>query len=290
MRRGPSGLVPTRGIVRRTLHELVNRHASPIDVHLHVCEPLIDSADVSYRHWNQLGALIVEHHSGSDGIVVVHGTDTLAYTAAAMACSLEGLRIPIVFTGAMRPLEHPDTDGRRNLEDAIRAALTTAPGAWVQFAGKLMEGDKVTKTSSTDTDAFTEVDSVEKFATCRYGERVRMHDFGDLRIQVVSVSPFLSAEVIAALRPHVDGIVLRCYGAGSVQSDGSWHEVLSSTVRGGTRVVAVSQCVRGGLRLFEYPSGAMLREAGVEDAGSLTVEAASVRLARELSDSAARAR
>ncbi|MGV8952197.1 MAG: asparaginase domain-containing protein [Cypionkella sp.] len=145
------GLAPLAGVVEAALATLETQ----AQITLTLLEPLIDSANATPNDWNRIASAIAEGHDNYDGFVVTHGTDTLAFTAAALCFALAGLRRPVIVTGSMLPLGATNSDGIANLTGAIAAAQTAPPGVWVQFAGQLLHGARVRKAHSTAPQAFT---------------------------------------------------------------------------------------------------------------------------------------
>ncbi|CAG0910070.1 unnamed protein product, partial [Cyprideis torosa] len=150
MVRTETGFAPADGVVEGFL----NDHYGDAAPKLQCIEPLIDSANATPTDWDRVAQVIAAEHDAQDGFVVTHGTDTMAYSAAALGYALQGIARPVILTGAMLPLIEPDSDGGRNLTDALNAVETAPPGIWVQFAGKLLHGARVRKTHSRSFDAF----------------------------------------------------------------------------------------------------------------------------------------
>ena len=290
MAAGPRGFAPQESLLEELAESILRRDLPDSSLTIHTIDPLIDSANVTPDTWNLLLDLVRGRSADHDGFVVTHGTDTLAYSAAALHYGLGEIDRPVVLTGSMRAPAVTDSDAEDNLRAAMKAAAGGPPGVRVQFAGRLMLADRVIKVSSVALDAFHEVprqepsfDGVEagkvKAGCPRYSPQ--------LRIAVVTLLPGLTAEALDGALAPLDGAVLRCYGSGTLPSDPAFQNVLEKRVRQGLVIIAISQCEHGGIRPGEYAASWALREAGVVNGGALTTEAAFARLALLLSDKAA---
>ncbi|TMV09029.1 asparaginase [Ruegeria sediminis] len=274
------GFVPSEGVVEGFAHNRAGRIDGLDQLDIVVLKPLIDSANATPADWNRIARIIFESHAQYDGFVVTHGTDTMAFTAAALCFALGGLSKPVILTGAMLPLTVEGNDGERNLTDAFAAATTAPAGVWVQFAGRLLHGARVRKSHSRAFDAFAADPSDIK--PCQQASALGLHEAGTHSIAVLAVAPGVSAGVLEYAAETCDGFVLRCYGSGTVPNTPGLRRALEIA---GTRripVVAVSQCPEGGLAFGTYASAAILRRHGVIDGRDMTVEAAYAKLAYAL--------
>lgn len=258
MRPGPHGLTPAPGVVEAA----VGARAQVI-----AFDPLIDSAEISARHWNRLLDLI-EAEAGP--VVITHGTDTMAYTGAALSQALAGWPHPVVLTGSMHPLGTMGGDAEGNLDLAL--GVRPGAGVWLAFAGRLLPAAGLVKTESQADDAFR--------ATPQPAEAGpwRRRRFAAARLAVLTVSPGMPAAMLEAALGTLDGAVLRVFGAGTIPSDPELAEVLARAVATGRRLRAVSACENGGLAPGAYAAGAPLWRAGVANGGTETAEAALIRL------------
>ena len=258
MRPGPHGLTPAPGVVEAA----VGARAQVI-----AFDPLIDSAEISARHWNRLLDLI-EAEAGP--VVITHGTDTMAYTGAALSQALAGWPHPVVLTGSMHPLGTAGGDAEGNLDLALGAR--PGAGVWLAFAGRVLPAAGLVKTESQADDAFR--------ATPQPAEAGpwRRRRFAAARLAVLTVSPGMPAAMLEAALGTLDGAVLRVFGAGTIPSDPELAEVLARAVATGRRLRAVSACENGGLAPGAYAAGAPLWRAGVVNGGTETAEAALIRL------------
>lgn len=262
---GPAGLRPEPGLVEAAVAARL-----PLGTRLasHVFAPLIDSADMGPVQWNAiLDAIEAEPDTP---VIVTHGTDTMAFTGAALTRALAGLGRRVVLCGAMKPLGMGG-DAERNLDLAL--AATRAPGSGVDLAfdGRLMAAGGLVKHDSHAHNAFRSQpqDPAPPPVRRRFDAR---------RLAVLTLSPGLPAAALGAMLGALDGAVLRVFGAGTAMHDPALMEVLGAATASGKRLRAVSQCEAGGLAPGAYAAGAALWAAGVENGGRETPEAALVRL------------
>jgi len=276
-----NGFAPKRGIVESHVAQLRNAGTVTCAVDMHLLEPLIDSANAAPSDWARVASVVAENHTHYDGFVVTHGTDTLAYTAAALCFALEGLAKPVIVTGSMLPLSVEGSDGGRNLRDSLIAAQTASSGVWVQFAGQLMHGARTRKSHSTELDAFrVNSGGTEPVQT---GSRLINHDYGDSKVAVLAVAPGQPDDLFQFAAETSDALLLRVYGSGTAPERPGLAKALQTAQSRGIPVLAVSQCPEGGMALGTYAAGAILRDNGVIDGRDMTVEAAYAKLHHALS-------
>ena len=252
----------------------------------------LDSADMQPEHWITLareihGALASKKY---DGIVVVHGTDTMAYTASALALLLGPVPKPVVLTGAQKPLVEARTDGRENLINATLAATLAVPEVSVAFAARVLRGVRTTKHSAWALDAFDSPNApplVELGLGVSVGSHVRkpgklakLDDRIDKHVLAVRVFPGLDPALVeGAIRVGVKGLVLQAYGTGTLPHlSGSLIPALDVARANGVPVLVTSQCRRGFVELERYEGGLAARKAGAISGGDMTVEAALAKM------------
>lgn len=271
MEAGPEGLRPAPDQVAGLLRRL----APGQEIDAQALRPLVDSAEVGPALWN---ALLDRIAAAPGAVIITHGTDTMAYTGAALDAALVGQTRSVVLCGSMRPLSAAGSDGSSNLALALRAAHDNAPGVSLAFAGHLMPAGVLSKTHSQADAAFQIVGDVAapEMPPCRRFDETKS-------LAVVTISPGMSARSLAAALDGLDGAVLRVFGAGTAPAH------LSPVIEKAARtceMVAISQCMAGGLAPGAYAAGAALWAAGVENGGLQSVEQALTRLWLRLSISA----
>ncbi len=250
----------------------------------------LDSSDMQPHHWVELAAVVHDALPRYDGVVVVHGTDTMAYTASALAFLLPGLDRPVVLTGAQRPLVEVRTDARANLVDACMLATMPVPEVGIAFGSKLLRGCRATKLDAWGMNAFGTPSCaplVELGVTVEIAAHVlpaRTFVPFDRRIEprvlAARVFPGLDPRLLAgALRTGVRGVVLEAFGAGNVPHlENSLVPVIEEATERDIPVVIASQCARGAVDLSRYQGGSAAAHAGAIGAGTMTSEAALAKL------------
>jgi L-asparaginase len=267
----------------------------------------LDSSDVGPDQWIELAQRIDKgREDGYDGFVVVHGTDTMAYTASALAFCLSGLDRPVVLTGAQRPLAALRTDARRNLADAVELATRDIPEVGICFDGLLLRGCRTTKSNARDYRAF-ESPGCEPLARLGVdvdlGAHIRrpalpfdIHPRFDPNVVCVQLTPAIQPAILEAIThaPGLRGLVLVAFGLGTAPT--TFYPVadaLSEAIGRGLEVIVVSQSL-GPVDLALYKNSRALADAGALSGGRLRVEAAVTKLMHALAlyptDRAARRR
>ncbi len=275
------GFAPSAGVLETTIEALQASGDVTTTVDVRAFDPLIDSAQATPLDWAKIARTIHDAYDQYQGFVVTHGTDTLAYTAAALCLALRGLGKPVIVTGAMLPLTVEGTDGTRNLRDALTAATDAPAGVWVQFAGNRLHGGRVRKSHSHAFDAF-ESENVSTPPAIP-AETFTLDQVSDHRVGMVSITPGTCTELIRYAAEVCDGIVLRCYGSGTAPETPALRAALGQAQARNIPVVAVSQCAEGGIRLGTYAAGGILRDTGVIDGRDMTPEMAYAKVQFALS-------
>ncbi|MFO0550322.1 MAG: asparaginase [Polyangiaceae bacterium] len=250
----------------------------------------LDSADMQPEHWVQIAHVIHDRLTSYDGFVVVHGTDTMAYTASALAFLLRGLDRPVVLTGAQKPLSFVRTDARANLIDACHVATLHIPEVAVAFHSRLFRGSRVTKLDAWGMNAFGSP-CCPPLAELGLGVQLGPHVLpsraprpfdGRIEPRVLSVRTFPGLDprlLLGALGSGVRGMVIEAFGAGNVpRLERSLVPVIDSARAIDVPVVIVSQCPRGTVDLSAYEGGAAAARAGAIGAFDMTAEAALTKL------------
>ncbi len=251
----------------------------------------MDSSDMHPSDWVELAKSVHAAVATYDGVVVVHGTDTMAYSASAIAFLLGPLPKPVVFTGSQRPLAEARTDARENLVDAAVVATLGIPEVSVTFASRVLRGVRATKRDASAYDAFDSPNcgplaELGVAATVApHARRAEPLSPLDPRIEpsVLAVRIFPGIEerlITGAIRAGMKGLVLEAYGTGNVpqQMGRSLVPAIEHARQANVPVVIVSQCLRGAVDLRRYPGGAAAEAAGAISGGDMTPEAAVAKL------------
>jgi len=257
----------------------------------------LDSTDLGPSEWTQLATIISDERPRVDGVVVIHGTDTMAYTASALAFALQGLDMPVILTGAQRPLTSVRTDARRNLQDAVEVATQDLCEVGICFDGLLLRGSCTVKNDAWRYRAFSspglpplaefglDID-ISPNARTRPGRPFRCEPDFDPRVAVIYVHPGLEPAILQRMLSgdDIQGVVLAALGVGNLPTRlRALAPVIADAVSRGIVVVVVTQW-GGGVRLGAYKTGIALRDAGAISGGRMRVQAAVPKLMHALAN------
>ncbi len=281
--------------------------ALPFELTFHSFDPLIDSSDMTEAGWREIAGVIGRHYDRVDGVVVLHGTDTMCYTAAALSFLLENLGKPVVLTGAQLPLIVPRSDGLQNFVTALciaagldvsdGGALPPLPEVCIYFGGKLLRGNRARKLSASayagfESPNFPPLGAVGKRIELD-AKRIRPLPDGpfragsalDTRVMTLDLFPGFDPDWFQTLVTHeaadgpgARGLVLKTFGAGNAPTSRRFLDALASVRERGIPVVNVSQCPQGAVELGAYQASVGMLEAGVISGLDLTPEAALCKL------------
>ncbi len=270
-----------------------------VEIDVHTVERVIDSSNVDAQAWCDLALLIQEKYEQYDGFVVLHGTDTMSYTASALSFMLENLRKPVVFTGSQIPIGVLRTDGRENLITAIEIAGAYVAGVArvgevsLYFQNKLYRANRTTKWSAEDLDAFRSPNfpplaevgvniyyNTQLVLPGQGGEKLRVSNSMSDGVAVVTLIPALSLEMFEQMLScqGLRGVVLQTYGAGNAPTDARFLDVIKRAVERGIVILNISQCTNGRVEMSLYQTGLALEEAGVVCGYDMTLEAATTKM------------
>jgi L-asparaginase len=261
---------------------------------VHEYEPLLDSSNMLPFDWITIAHDIAENHDDYDGFVVLHGTDTMAYTASALAFLLPGLRKPVVVTGSQIPLCEVRTDARENIITSLMVATQpNLPEVCLCFGERILRGSRAVKVSADGLNAF---DSPNFPPIGRAGIEVEIsHELiRSVPADAGLLAPALDPPPVAALRlfpgithqllgnvlqPPLQGLVLEAYGVGNgPDRDQAFLDALRDATDRGVVIVACTQCLQGNVHLGAYETGSALAQAGVISGMDMTPEAALTKL------------
>jgi L-asparaginase len=304
MVRTENGYAPESGALIEELRQIRDLSSPDMpDWDLIEFEPLLDSTNVRYGQWNSIADAIALYYDKYDGFVVLHGTDTLAYSASALSFMLEGLDKPVVFTGAQIPLCELRSDGRDNL---ITSMMIAADGVIREvslcFGDAVLRGNRAIKYSADGMVAFTSPNyskladagiNIEYNHACidDYVKSSLHYSFFDTvslkesRIAVIKVVPGIQFDIFEPIMGEsLDGLVLETFGKGNIPNyDPALSRLITEASKCGTIVVVCTQCPAGTVSLGTYEAGSALVRAGAVSGGSMTTEAAITKLTYLLS-------
>jgi L-asparaginase len=299
---GTIGMTPTRdgyrpapGWLQKQMAQMPElRHPSMPAYRIHEYAPLLDSSNMTPAEWLEIAHDIAAVYGDYDGFVVLHGTDTMAYTTSALPFLLNGLAKPVIVTGSQIPLCEVRNDGRENLITSLLiAANHDVPEVCLYFGGRLLRGCRATKVSADGFAAFASP-NVPPLGTVGVDieidrDLVRRPARRALRVDELARTPVVSALrlfpgispaiVRNVLLPPLQGLVLETYGVGNgPDRDAAFIAVLTEAAARGVVIVDCTQCLQGTVDLTEYAAGSALARAGVISGFDMTAEAALTKL------------
>lgn len=293
MARTDSGYAPDEGYLRAALADIASQSAPELPVFdLIQYDPLLDSSNVALDEWIAVARDIRSNYDAYDGFVILHGTDTMAYTASALSFMLDGLTKPVVLTGSQIPLAELRNDARDNLITAlIIAGHCDVPEVCLYFGGFLYRGNRATKVSADDLVAFDSPNypplahagiriALDEKRIRPAGSGLRLVEFGEQQIAVLKIFPGIQFEVFAnIMTEHLKGIVIEAFGAGNIPDrQGTMQKLLTRARDNDTVVVVCTQCLKGTAIIGEYEVSEELARAGAVNGYDMTVEAAVTKL------------
>ena len=262
--------------------------------------PPIDSSDISPERWAYLVRIISRNYNNYDGFVILHGTDTMAFTASALSFMLGNLTKPVILTGSQLPIGQLRTDGKENLVTSIElASMKNAEGhaiipeVCIYFSGRLLRGNRTTKINA---DGFNAFESFNYPHLCDAGVNFTFHrhhvlhpDFSkplsphlamDSNVVVLSLFPGIQENIIRGVLgiENLRSIVLRTFGSGNAPQHSWFLQLLKRASEQGVVIVNISQCVAGTVEMKRYGAGYQLQDIGVMSGYDSTVEAAVTKL------------
>ena len=250
----------------------------------------MDSSNIQPEEWCIIAEAIRERAQICDGIVLTHGTDTMAYTSSMLSFILRGIPIPVVLTGAQYPAIYPDSDGRRNLMDAVTAATSLPGGVYICFGGSVILGCRAVKTRTTSLKGFESI-NYPYIATVIDGKCVLLHSpkqtegfsFStamDYRVALVKIVPGMSPRLLDSLKDcNMKGVVVEGFGLGGMHNIRRNHtESIKNLMSAGIPVVLISQCLYEQSTPDIYEVSRSLKELGVISAHDMTTEATITKL------------
>jgi len=268
-----------------------------VQIDSYTFDPLIDSSDVEPSLWISLAGLIQERYEEYDGFVVLHGTDTMAYSASTLSFMLEGLTKPVVFTGSQLPIGVPRTDGKENLISAVEIAAAKdiegharVPEVAIFFDSLLLRGNRCVKYSAEAFNAFASPNCpplAEAGINIRYNTdlirkpvywdaQLRVQTRLDTRVAILKVHPGMTPQVMRSVvcDPGTRAVIIETYGSGNALSKDWFLDIVREAGKEGKILLNVTQCKSGTVNMDLYATGATLKRAGVLSGVDITTEAA----------------
>lgn len=262
-------------------------------------EPPIDSSDMHPAIWCRLASIIAEKYDDYTGFVVLHGTDTMAYTASALSFMLRNLTKPVILTGAQLPIKEIRTDGKENLLTSLEIAAAQIDGkpivreVCVFFENHLMRGNRTTKINAENFNAFHSCNYpnlAEAGIHIKYenaymlspeeGKGMTLQNKYDSNVAILSLFPGIQEAIVKAVleTSGLKGVILKTFGSGNAPHLDFLMKYLKAATDRGIIIVNVTQCLEGMVEMDRYESGRQLLEAGVVCGKDMTIEAALTKL------------
>ena len=275
MTRTENGYAPQSGQFRRAMEAIPDLYAEQMPRwDMLEMDPLLDSSNMTVHEWNKIAQLVADHYDAYDGFVVLHGTDTMAYTASALSFMLEGLAKPVILTGSQIP-------GAGEVHEVC-----------LYFGGKLLRGNRATKFSADGLIAFLSPNYpslADAGITIRYNESALLpKPKGALKLQLLENIPIGVLKVFPGIQfslfeqimtERLRGIVIETFGAGNIPGDGgALLPIIEKAFHNGTVLTVCSQCPQGAVALGAYETSNALKRAGAVSGLDMTTEAAVAKL------------
>ncbi|MBE0390286.1 asparaginase [Flavobacterium sp. PL002] len=262
-------------------------------------EDPIDSSNMNPEQWYNIAAVIEDNYTSFDGFVVLHGSDTMSYSASALSFMLENLAKPVVFTGSQLPIGDLRTDAKENLITAIQIASLLEDGRPVisevclYFEYKLYRGNRTTKINAEHFRAFTSPNYPELVESGVHlklnpvlflplvGNAVfKVHKKMDTNVAIIKMFPGMSEAVLSAILSikNLKGIVLETYGSGNAPTEDWFLTLMRKAILDGLHIINVTQCSGGSVNMGQYETSTVLKEIGVISGKDITTEAAITKL------------
>ncbi|WP_333866031.1 asparaginase [Sphingobacterium sp.] len=281
-------------LIKRNLPDL-----SRLDYKLtvHSFEPIIDSSNMKPEIWIEMAQIIKDNYADYDGFVILHGSDTMAFTASVLSFMLEGLQKPVILSGSQLPIGEIRTDARENMMTALEIASAKQDGVsiiqevCILFDNKLFRGNRSFKYNSAKFEAFRSPNYpvlVEAGIHLKYNTDALLNNIDkdfilhtklDNRVAVLKLFPGISAQTIkAVLDSDVRSIVMETFGSGNTTTDTWFLDLLKEAIEQGKNILNISQCKVGSVELGRYETSQGLKSIGVLNGYDLTFEAAVTKL------------
>lgn len=259
----------------------------------------VDSSEMNPTYWKEIATMIYDNYQKYDGFVILHGSDTMAYTATALSFMLQGLRKPIILTGSQLPINEIRTDGRENVLTSIEIAAARKINGESQiqevaiyFENNLFRGNRTTKISANAFKAFTSP-NYPPLATAgiHINFKENQKDFSEIsslklytsldnRVALLKIFPGFNAKVYQSLFDfeNIKGIVLETFGAGNAPTDQLFDDLIADYIKQGGVVLNITQCLSGSVEQGLYETSSFFQKIGVIGGGDMTTEAAICKL------------
>jgi len=262
-------------------------------------EEPIDSSNMNPEYWLQIANIIEKNYTTCDGFVVLHGSDTMSYTASALSFMLENLAKPVIFTGSQLPIGDLRTDAKENLITSIQIAsmqeneqpLIKEVGLYFEY--NLYRGNRTTKINAEHFEAFASLNypllaesgvhlkvNKEYLFYPNESKTLKVHKELNNNIAIIKLFPGISGDVLRSIfsTPNLEGVILETYGAGNTTNRTWFIDMLKEYINKGVHIINVTQCSGGSVIMGQYETSTQLKDIGVVSGGDMTTEAAIAKL------------
>ena len=294
MQHSANGFVPVPGFLTDTVKRMPEFYRAEMpEFEIHEYHPVIDSSDMTPLHWQDIADDIAQQYHHYDGFVVLHGTDTMAYTASALSFMLENLQKPVIITGSQIPLAQLRSDGQVNLMNALYLAANY-PIAEVAlfFNNQLFRGNRATKADASGFNAFASPNFAPlieagidiklvagKLSQQQLAAPLQVASITPQPISVVTLYPGISTDVIRNMTTApVRALIIKSFGVGNAPQRPDLLQILRDASARGLIIVNCTQCFKGTVNMQGYATGNALAQAGVISGYDMTLEAALTKL------------
>lgn len=261
-------------------------------------EPL-DSSNMNTNYWVKIAEIIESYYDKCDGFVVLHGSDTMSYSASALSFMLENLCKPVIFTGSQLPIGDLRTDAKENLITSIQIAalrknnVSVIKEVSLYFEYKLYRGNRTTKINAEHFEAFASLnypDLVESGVHLKVNseylykpkieKKLQVHKKLNTNVVIIKLFPGISEKILSTIlfAPNLEGVILETYGAGNTTTQNWFVNLLMEAIHKGIHIVNVSQCSGGSVLMGQYETSTELKRIGIISGGDMTTEAAITKL------------
>lgn len=272
-------------------------------------DPIIDSSDIEPSSWQAMAEMIYSRYEDYDGFIILHGTDTMSYSASALSFMLEGLTKPVIFTGSQLPIGVPRTDGKENLISAVEIAAekdreghARVPEVCICFDNMLMRGNRTTKVNADNFRAFRS-ENLQPLAEAgiyiRYNDALIrkpadwdskpvLHTALDTRVSILKLHPGITPQVVRDIlcSKETRAVIIETYGSGNAPSKKWFTDMIREAGDMGKIIMNVTQCLAGSVNMDIYANGKILEQSGVVSGYDSTTESALAKLFHILGETA----
>lgn len=294
MQKSEHGFIPVPGFLSETVRQMPEFYRSEMpEFDIHEYHPVIDSSDMTPAHWLTIARDIEANYQNYDGFVVLHGTDTMAFTASALSFMLENLSKPVIVTGSQIPLAQLRSDGQVNLLNSLYlAAYYPIAEVALYFNNQLFRGNRATKADADGFNAFASPNFPPLLQAgihieLKAGQLCEANSHPPLQVahitpqpvSVVTLYPGISADVIKNMAAApVRALIIKSYGVGNAPQNPQLLSALTEAAERGTVIVNCTQCFKGKVNMGGYATGHALQQCGVSSGFDMTLEAALTKL------------